>query len=285
VLLAAISAALLPWRRPWAVHGPGKILLDVAITVALGGDCLADVGMLRAEPALFGQVASDPTVSRLVSELASGGHQVLAALRTACAEVRERVWRLAGDTAPDAGGQVIVDVDGVLVLAHSEKQDATATWKKTFGQHPLMGFVDTVAAGPVSRWWACCARQRGLQHGRVIRADSGGGTHEFVFWLAKRGRWLSYSVGMTNTDAIHQVVLKAALAMDRCDHRCPGPAPRPPEPRLISSVPIPTSSTTRPEPWNPAPARRDSRALNLPRLRKTPPVLITRGRQQADGPS
>lgn len=153
VLLAAISAALLPWRRPWAVHGPGKILLDVALTVALGGDCLADVGMLRAEPALFGQVASDPTVSRLVSELASGGHQVLAALRTACAEVRERVWWLAGDTAPDAGGQVIVDVDGVLVLAHSEKQDATATWKKTFGQHPLMGFVDTVAAGPVSRWW------------------------------------------------------------------------------------------------------------------------------------
>jgi len=32
--------------------------------------------------------------------------------------------------APDAGGQVIVDIDGVLVLAHSEKQDATATWKK-----------------------------------------------------------------------------------------------------------------------------------------------------------
>nr|WP_079060391.1 transposase [Streptomyces bungoensis] len=32
--------------------------------------------------------------------------------------------------------------------------------------------------------------------------------HEFVAWLAQRGRWLSYSVGMTITDAIHQAVLK-----------------------------------------------------------------------------
>ncbi len=98
--------------------------------------------MLRAEPAVFGPAASDPTISRLISQLAAGGKRVLAALRTARAEVREHVWKLAGDTAPDAGGQVIVDIDGVLVLAHSEKQDAAATWKKTFGHHPLMGFVD-----------------------------------------------------------------------------------------------------------------------------------------------
>lgn len=63
---AAISAALVPWRKPRAVHDPGKILLDVALAIALGGDCLADVGMLRAEPAVFGPVASDPTVSRLM---------------------------------------------------------------------------------------------------------------------------------------------------------------------------------------------------------------------------
>jgi hypothetical protein len=46
----AISAALTPWRKARAVHDPGKILLDVALAVALGGDCLADVAMLRAEP-------------------------------------------------------------------------------------------------------------------------------------------------------------------------------------------------------------------------------------------
>ncbi|GAB2799833.1 hypothetical protein GCM10027073_34740 [Streptomyces chlorus] len=50
----AISAALAPWRKSRAVHDPGKILLDVALAIALGGDSLADVGMLRAEPAVFG---------------------------------------------------------------------------------------------------------------------------------------------------------------------------------------------------------------------------------------
>ena len=59
----AISAALARWRKPRAVHDPGKVLLDLAPAVALGGDCLSDVAVLRAEPAVFGTVASDPTVS------------------------------------------------------------------------------------------------------------------------------------------------------------------------------------------------------------------------------
>ncbi|MDF2434621.1 MAG: hypothetical protein JWP44_4252 [Mucilaginibacter sp.] len=127
----AISATLAPWRKPRAVHDPGKVLLDLALTVVLGGDCLSDIGVLRAEPALFGPVASDPTISRLVEILAAAGPRTLTAIRRARAEVRERVWTLAGTDAPDANGQVIVDIDGVLVLAHSDKQDATATWKKT----------------------------------------------------------------------------------------------------------------------------------------------------------
>jgi hypothetical protein len=228
----AISAALAPWRKQRAVHDPGKILVDVALAVALGGDCLADVGMLRAEPAVFGPVASDPTVSRLIGQLAAGGHRVLAALRKARAEVREHAWKLAGEAAPHSGGQLIVDLDGVLVLAHSEKQDATATWKKTFGHHPLMGFVDHGRGGsgePVvgllrpgnagsntaadhieATRLALAQLPKRLRRGRqtLIRTDSGGGTHEFVAWLAKRGRWLSYSVGMTITDAIHATVLK-----------------------------------------------------------------------------
>ncbi|MDX3458987.1 transposase, partial [Streptomyces sp. ME02-8801-2C] len=134
----AISAALTPWRKPRAVHDPGKILLDVALAVALGGDCLADVGMLRAEPAVFGPVASDPTVSRLIDTLAAGGQRALNAIRSARSHVRQHVWKLAGQTAPDVTGSVTVDLDGVLVIAHSDKEDTAATWKKTFGHHPLM---------------------------------------------------------------------------------------------------------------------------------------------------
>jgi Transposase DDE domain group 1 len=228
----AISAALAPWRKARAVHDPGKILLDVALAVALGGDCLSDVSLLRAEPAVFGPVASDPTVSRLVDSLAGSGKRALTAIRRARAQVREHVWALAGDAAPDQGGQVIVDLDGVLVIAHSDKQDATATWKRTFGHHPLMGFVDHGAVGsgePVAgllragnagsntaadhitaTQLALAQLPKRFRRGRrtLIRTDSGGGTHEFVNWLSARGRWLSYSVGMTITDAVHQAVLK-----------------------------------------------------------------------------
>lgn len=123
----AISAALAPWRKPRVVHGPGKVLLDVALAVALGGDCLADVGMLRGEPAVFGPVASAPRVSRLVDTLASCDDKALRAIRAARAEVREHVWRLAGDRVPDAGGTVTVDLDGVLVITHSDKEDAAPT--------------------------------------------------------------------------------------------------------------------------------------------------------------
>lgn len=53
----------------------------------------------------------------------------------------KRVWEVAGDRAPDAGGQVTVDLDGVLAVAHSDKQDTAPIWKKTYGHHPFMGFV------------------------------------------------------------------------------------------------------------------------------------------------
>lgn len=87
----AISTALAPWRKPRAVHDPGKTVLDLALAVALGGDCLADVAMLRAEPGVFGPVASDPTVSRLIDTLAAGGNRALTAIRQARAHVREHV--------------------------------------------------------------------------------------------------------------------------------------------------------------------------------------------------
>ncbi|MGH3311306.1 MAG: IS1380 family transposase [Streptomyces sp.] len=232
----AISAALAPWCKPRAVHDPGKVLLDVALAVALGGDCLADVGMLRAEPEVFGPVASDPTVSRLIDTLAAAGPKALRAIQAARAAVRERVWKLAGQAAPNTDGQVIVDLDGVLVMAHSDKQDATATWKKTYGHHPLMGFVDHGSGGsgePVAALLrpgnagsntatdhitatqlALAQLPKKYRRGRstLIRTDSAGGTHTFVAWLAQRGRWLSYSVGMTITDAVHQAVLKVPPA-------------------------------------------------------------------------
>jgi hypothetical protein len=66
-----LSTALAPWGKPTARHDPGKIVLDLAIALALGGDCLADVALLREQPGVFGPVASDPTVSRTIDVLAA----------------------------------------------------------------------------------------------------------------------------------------------------------------------------------------------------------------------
>jgi hypothetical protein len=81
-------------------HDPGKIVADLAAAVALGGDCLADIAVLREQPELAGPVASDPVVSRLVSQLAADLPRALKTIRGARAAAPERAWALAGDTAP-----------------------------------------------------------------------------------------------------------------------------------------------------------------------------------------
>jgi hypothetical protein len=102
-----LSTALTRWRHPNAVHDPAKIVLDLAVTLALGGDCLADIAVLRAEPGLFGPVASDPTVSRAIDRLADDPVAALRAINTARAAARARAWSLAGGHAPDHRSLVV----------------------------------------------------------------------------------------------------------------------------------------------------------------------------------
>src|SRR5262245_40517185 len=88
---AELSRALAPWRKPLAVHDPARIVTDLAIMLGLGGDCMSDIAVLRAEPAVFGPVASDPTVSRAIDMLAGDAEPVLAAINAARAAARARV--------------------------------------------------------------------------------------------------------------------------------------------------------------------------------------------------
>jgi hypothetical protein len=136
----ALSVRLGRWRLPRAVHDPGKVVLDLAVAVALGGDCAADIALVRAQPGVFGPVASDPTVSRLIDRLARDEEQALTALRAARADARAAVWQAAG--VPQQNGLVVLDLDATLVTAHSEKQGAAKTWKKGFGFHPILGYID-----------------------------------------------------------------------------------------------------------------------------------------------
>jgi len=166
-----LSAGLGRWRQARAVHDPGKIIADLAVAVALGGDCLADVAVLRAQPELSGPVASDPVVSRLVTRLAADAPRALKAIRAARAAARARAWELAGNAAPGAdGGLITVDIDATIVTACSEKEQASPTWKKTFGlltELPELSsqFRERVASGAVTV----------LDHDRARRSLSGYG--------------------------------------------------------------------------------------------------------------
>jgi len=191
-LSGQLSRLLGRWRLPLATHDPGKIVADLAVAVALGGDAACDVAVLRAQSGVFGQVASDPTVSRLIARLATGAEEAVAAISAARAAARERVWSVAG--APVQDGRVVIDLDATLLDAHSEKEDATRTWKKGFGFHPLLSFVD---------------------HGTA----SGG---EPVAELLRPGK------AGSNTAADHVVVLDAALAQLPAQYRARDEAGRVP---------------------------------------------------------
>ncbi|WP_024801209.1 IS1380 family transposase [Nocardia sp. BMG51109] len=227
-LTSGLSEVLEPWRKPLSVHDPGKIVLDLAIAVALGGDCSADIGMLRAEPGVFGAVASDPTVSRTIAVLAADAPKSLSAIRSARAAARAAAWDRAGDCSPDHGidaeHPLITDLDATLTIAHSEKECATPTFKMAFGHHPLGSWVDHGTAGtgePLvmdlrpgnagsntaadhKRVLGQALRQLpwqpGYRVGRkvLVRTDSGGGTHEFLDYLT--ARHLQYSVGFLLTE-------------------------------------------------------------------------------------
>jgi Transposase DDE domain group 1 len=232
---AGLRAALAPWRKPLAVHDPGKVVLDLALTLAVGGDCLADVTLLRAEPAVYGLVASDATVSRTIDALATDAPAVLKAIDAARAAARARVWAAAGDHAPDhatsTSRPVIIDIDATLVTAHSEKEDAAPTFKRGFGHHPLTAFVDhgpdgsgeplTVLLRPgnagsnTAADHITVARQAlaqlpghrpGHRPGRkvLIRTDGAGASHAFLTWM--HAQRLSYSIGFGLPDNTPQLL-------------------------------------------------------------------------------
>ncbi|MGH9271452.1 MAG: IS1380 family transposase [Ilumatobacteraceae bacterium] len=134
-LSSAYSAAV-PWAGERApAHDRGRLLAQVAVMLAAGGRCLSDMAALRDQPALFGTVASDPTIWRCFDAIDPG---VLDALRAARAEARAAVWQRRRRRGP-----VVLDVDASLVEIHSEnKQGAASHYKGGYGFHPMFCFSD-----------------------------------------------------------------------------------------------------------------------------------------------
>ena len=225
-LSGALSEALAPTVRRTRRHDPGRVLLDIALTLADGGDCLSDLSVLRDQPAVFGSVASTPTASRVVDSVDADR---LEAIRAARAEARARAWA-AGLCPVSETGPLLIDFDATLVDAHSEKNGAGPTYKGGYGFSPLACFLDAtnealaVLLRPGNRaphnaddhievlklaLAQLPVAPKGLDPvngvAMVVRTDAAGASHKFVDALVERG--IEFSIGMEMRQHVRLAIL------------------------------------------------------------------------------
>lgn len=135
-LTGALSRALDGVRERRGRHDPGRVVRDLAVMLADGGDCLSDLRAVRDQQTLFGPVASDSTAFRLIDRIAAEP-ALLAAVRAARAVARARAWERG--VRPE---RVVIDIDATLITAHTEKEGAAVNFKSGFGFHPILAYLD-----------------------------------------------------------------------------------------------------------------------------------------------
>ena len=196
------------------------MIRDLAVMLADGGDCLADLGALGDQESLFGSVASASTAFRLVDRIARDSDG-LERLRGAHAKARARVWKLTG--APE---RLTIDLDATLVGSHSEKEGAAGNFKGGYGFHPMLAYADETSealAGELRSGNAGAntavdqikvAEQAigQIPAGHIesikllLRVDTAGSSHELLDW-AREGR-IEFSVGYELNEAVRAAILQ-----------------------------------------------------------------------------
>jgi Transposase DDE domain group 1 len=218
------------------VHDRGRVLVDLACSIAAGGADISDIEALRAQAQLFGPVASDTTALRALGEL---GERDLHRIDVVRAAARARLWNLLPAGVPAsrfAGGHscgetIVLRIDSTISIAHSGKENAAPTWKKSFGFHSVGCWIDNTRelavllpragnAGANTAADLIGVLREAIEQipadrrdDLLITSDGAGASHALIGWLAsldtKTGRRVQYSVGF-DVDA-H--VRAAALAM------------------------------------------------------------------------
>jgi hypothetical protein len=219
-LTQAVSGALAR-RGWWPGHDRGRVLVDLAVMIADGGEAICDIDVLRHQDELFGPVASAATCWRALDEIGEGQ---LRRIGKARAQVRAHVWALLGQVpaARAAGrdigdGVVVLDVDSTIVLAHSDKEGAAPTYKHSYGFHPILVTCDNTgellavklrpgnagantAADHLEVLAQAVAQIPAAHRGHLlVRGDSAAASHAVLNWLVeqgkRRGRRVEYSIG------------------------------------------------------------------------------------------
>jgi hypothetical protein len=218
-LTRALSTGLAGVKRRRRGHDPGRVIRDLAVMLADGGECVSDLGAVREQAALFGEVASDSTAFRMIDRIAQTPG-MLDALRSAHASARGRFWELQG--APE---RLTIDVDATLITAHSEKEHAAGNFKHGYGFHPLAAYADetreavaimlrpgnagsNTAADHVTVIDRALAQIPDAQVemiGILIRADSAGATHQTADHCHACD--LRFSFGYELTETVRSAIL------------------------------------------------------------------------------
>ena len=149
-LTEGLAAALASSRL--LVHDRGRVFADLVAAIADGAEVISDFRVLADQQgALFGPVASVPTLWRTLEEVATGGERaqqriiaaVNAARRRAWAGIEARHGAIPGVRVADEvlAGVVAIRLDASVIDAHSDKEGAAANFKG-FGHHPLLAYCD-----------------------------------------------------------------------------------------------------------------------------------------------
>ena len=229
-LTEAMSVAMSECGINWHTHDPGVVLTHLAVAIADGADCLAEIAALKEQEELFGPVASVATAWRAVHAAAVFE---LRAIPLALATARARVWAEAPPLGP-----MIWDFDSTLLNVHSEKEDAAPTYKHGFGFNPLAVWCDNTNeplaamlrpgnAAPgntddhlelLERVVRAVPPEYALGHEEgddptlvvhpiLVRADSAGASHRFVQSLADAN--FEYSIGFPISGSVRDALLLA----------------------------------------------------------------------------
>ena len=219
-LTRGLSLRLAAVKQRRRGHDPGRVIGDLAVMLADGGECVSDLGAVREQDALFGAVASDSTAFRMVDRIASEPG-LLDALRVAHARARARFWELDG--APE---RLTLDVDATLITAHSEKENAAGNYKGGYGFHPLQvylhetrealgGLLRSGNAGSntaedhktvIDRALAQIPAEYVESLEILVRADSAGATHGLVDYCREAS--MRFSVGYELTEQVRSAILQ-----------------------------------------------------------------------------
>ncbi len=220
-LTGALSDALAGTRERRSAHDPGRVVRDVAVMLADGGDCVTDIDAYRGQERLFGARASETTTHRVLKAIDVA---LLGRVRAARAEARARVW--------DAGARpetITLNIDATLLTAHSEKERAAGNYKHGYGFHPLGCWLDETgeALAAVLRPGNAGSNTAAdhftvlglalsqlpaedLQREILARTDIGGQTHQFTSDCREAG--IRFSVGYELNDTVRAAILEVPQA-------------------------------------------------------------------------